>query len=63
MPTWDRDSPMGKKLRIGAAVNGFGGLACFVAAMTTSLVVFWGLGVAEFVIMIGCFAMIRLPAS
>lgn len=53
---------MGKKLRIAAVVNGFGGLACFLAAMTTSLVVFWGLGAAEFVIMIGCFAMIRLPA-
>jgi hypothetical protein len=62
MPTWDRDSPMGKKLRVAAVVNGFAGLACFVAAIITSLVVFWGLGCVEFMVMIGCFAMIRLPA-
>jgi hypothetical protein len=58
----DRDSPMGQKLRIAAVVNAFGGLACFVAAMTTSLVVFWGLGAVEFMVMVGCFAMIRLAA-
>ena len=62
MPTWERDSPMGKKLRIAAVVNASGGLACFVAAMTTSLVVFWGLGAVEFMVMVGCLAMIRSPA-
>jgi len=62
MPSWDRDSAMGKKLRIAAVVNGFAGLACFVTAITTSLVVFWGLGAVEFLVMIGCFAMVRLPA-
>lgn len=53
---------MGKKLRIAAVVNAFGGLACFVAGATTSLVVFWALGAIEELIMIGCFAMVRLPA-
>ena len=53
---------MGRKLRIAAVVNAFAGLACFLAAITTSLVVFWGLGAVEFLIVIGCFAMIRLPA-
>jgi hypothetical protein len=62
MPAWDRASPMGKKLRIAAVVNSFGGLACFVAGATTSLVVFWALGVIEELIMIGCIAMVRLPA-
>jgi hypothetical protein len=62
MPTWDRASPMGKKLRIAAVVNAFGGLACFVAGATTSLFEFWALGAIEELIMIGCFAMVRSPA-